>query len=69
MSYILNYLYNYKITECYEITNEYCINLNKLRQYERTKEETITVGLELPNQEGKLIRFIPRNINIITKNG
>ena len=66
---ILDYLFNYKITECYEITNEYCKNLNKLRQYERTKEETIVVGLELPNQEGKLIRFIPRNITIITKQG
>lgn len=67
MNYIVDYLFNYKITECYEITNEYCKNLNTLRQYERTKEETIVVGLELPNQEGKLIRFIPRNITIITK--
>ena len=69
MNYILDYLYNHKITECYEITNQYCKNLNKLREYERTTEETITVGLELPNQEGKLIRFIPRNITIITKQG
>ncbi len=57
------------ITECYEITNECCKNINKFRQYERTKEETIIVGLELPNQQGKLIRFVPRNISIITKQG
>jgi hypothetical protein len=96
MSYILDYLNNYKIknnetigfdlelqnkqnnyeitecsniTECYQITNECCKNINKFRQYERTKDETIVVGLELPNQEGKLIRFIPRNVNIITKQG
>jgi hypothetical protein len=69
MKNIIHYLFNYKITECYEITNEYCKNLNKLRQYERTKEETIVVGLELPNQEGKLIRFIPRYVTIITKQG
>jgi hypothetical protein len=57
------------ITECYQITNQCCKNINKFRQYEKTKEETIVVGLELPNQEGKLIRFIPRNITIITKQG
>ena len=57
------------ITECYQITNECCININKFRQYERTKDETIVVGLELPNQQGKLIRFVPRNITIITKQG
>lgn len=57
------------ITECYEITNECCKNINKFRQYERTKEETIIVGLELPNQQGKLIRFVPRNVSIITKQG
>ncbi len=57
------------ITECYEITNECCKNINKFRQYERTKDETIVVGLELPNQQGKLIRFVPRNITIITKQG
>lgn len=57
------------ITECYQITNQCCKNINKFRQYERTKDETIVVGLELPNQEGKLIRFIPRNVNIITKQG
>jgi hypothetical protein len=96
MSYILDYLNNYKIknnetigfglelqnkqnnyeitecsniTECYQITNECCKNINKFRQYERTKDETIVVGLELPNQEGKLIRFIPRNVTVITKQG
>jgi hypothetical protein len=57
------------ITECYQITNECCKNINKFRQYERTKDETIVVGLELPNQQGKLIRFVPRNITIITKQG
>ena len=57
------------ITECYQITNECCKNINKFRQYERTKDETIVVGLELPNQEGKLIRFVPRNITVITKQG
>jgi len=57
------------ITECYEITNECCKNINKFRQYQRTKDETIVVGLELPNQQGKLIRFVPRNITIITKQG
>jgi hypothetical protein len=57
------------ITECYEITNECCKNINKFRQYERTKDETIVVGFELPNQKGKLIRFVPRNITIITKQG
>ena len=69
MNYIVDYLFNHKITECYEITNEYCKNLNKLRQYERTEQKTIVVGLELPNKEGKLIRFIPRNVNIIIKQG
>ena len=57
------------ITECYQITNECCKNINKFRQYERTKDETIVVGLELPNQDGKLIRFVPRNITVITKQG
>ena len=57
------------ITECYEITNECCKNINKFRQYERTKDETIVVGFELPNQKGKLIRFVPRNVTIITKQG
>ena len=57
------------ITECYEITNECCKNINKFRQYERTKEETIIVGLELPNKQGKLIRFVPKNVSIITKQG
>ena len=60
---------NYQITECYQITNECCKNINKFRQYERTKDETIVVGLELPNQQGKLIRFVPRNVTIITKQG
>jgi hypothetical protein len=57
------------ITECYQITNECCKNINEFRQYERTKDETIVVGLELPNKQGKLIRFVPRNITIITKQG
>lgn len=57
------------ITECYQITNQCCKNINKFRQYEKTKDETIVVGLELPNQQGKLIRFVPRNITIITKQG
>ena len=57
------------ITECYQITNECCKNINKFRQYERTNDETIVVGLELPNQQCKLIRFVPRNITIITKQG
>ena len=57
------------ITECYQITNECCKNINKFRQYERTEDETIIVGLELPNQKGKLIRFVPRNITVITKQG
>lgn len=69
MSYILDYLNCSNITECYQITNECCKNINKFRQYERTKDETIIVGLELPNQQGKLIRFVPRNITIITKQG
>ena len=66
---------NYKITECnnitecYLITNGCCININKFRQYQKTKDETITVGLELPNQQGKLIRFVPRNVTVITKQG
>jgi len=67
--YILDYLNCSNITECYQITNECCKNINKFRQYERTKEESIVVGLELPNQQGKLIRFIPRNITVITKQG
>ena len=57
------------ITECYEISNECCKNINKVRQYQRTNDETIVVGLELPNQKGKLIRFVPRNVTIITKQG
>jgi len=57
------------ITECYQITNKCCKNINKFRQYQTTIDETILVGLELPNQQGKLIRFLPRNITIITKQG
>ena len=57
------------ITECYQITNQCCKNINKFRQYEKTIDETIVVGLELPNQQGKLIRLLPRNITIITKQG
>ena len=62
--------YNYIQKKLYLYLKKYSFSensCNKLRQYERTKEETIVVGLELPNQEGKLIRFIPRNITIITK--
>ena len=55
------------ITECYQITNECCKNINYFRQYQSTKEKTIVVGLELPNKKGKLIRFIPRNVTIINK--
>ena len=47
--YILDYFNCSNITECYQITNECCKNINKIRQYERTKDETIVVGLELPN--------------------
>ena len=47
--YIFDYFNCSNITECYQITNECCKNINKFRQYERTKDETI-VGLELPNQ-------------------
>jgi hypothetical protein len=57
------------ITECYQITNKCCKNINKFRQYQTTIDETIVVGLELPNQQGKLIRLLPRNITIITKQG
>jgi hypothetical protein len=57
------------ITECYQITNKCCKNINKFRKYQTTIDETILVGLELPNQQGKLIRFVPRNITIITKQG
>ena len=57
------------ITECYLITNQCCKNINKFRQYQKTKDETITVGLEITNQDGKLIRFVPRNVTIITKQG
>ena len=42
-------------------------NINYFRQYQTTKEKTIVVGLELPNKQGKLIRFIPRNVTIINK--
>lgn len=57
------------ITECYQITNQCCKNINKFRQYQRTKEEKIVVGLELPNQQRKLIRFVTRNVYIINKQG
>jgi len=57
------------ITQCYQITNECCKNINEFRKYQRTKNETIVVGLELPNQKGKLIRFVPRNVTIINKQG
>jgi len=78
MNYIVNYLFNYKnknyqinecsnITQCYQITNKCCKNINYFRQYQTTKQKTIVVGLELPNKQGKLIRFIPRNITIINK--
>ena len=67
--YILDYLNCSNITECYQITNECCKNINKFRQYQKTKDETIVVGLELLNHQGKLIRFVPRNITIITKQG
>jgi hypothetical protein len=69
MNYIVEYLFNNKITKCYEITNRYCKKLNTFRQYERTIQKNITVGLLLPNKSGKLILFNQRNIMIITKQG
>lgn len=57
------------ITDCAEIKNEQCVCLNYVRQLERTTYETIEVGLQLPNSEGQLIRFIPRYIQIITNQG
>lgn len=57
------------ITECVEIKNKQCQCLNRTRQKENTITETIEVGLELPNSNGQLIRFIPRYITIVTYNG
>ena len=81
MKNILEYLYYYKIKNYqtnhsglekknnYQITNECCKNINKFRQYQRTNDEKILVGFEITNKKRKIIRFAPRNITIITKQG
>ena len=55
------------ITACYEITEEECLCLNYERQQQRTVYEKIEVGLELTNQDGELIRFIPRYVLVATR--
>lgn len=55
------------ITACYQITEKECLCLNYERQQQRTIYDTIEVGLELPNQDGQLIRFIPRYVTFPTK--
>ena len=55
------------ITACYQITEEQCLCLNYERQQQRTIYKTIEVGLQLPNQNGQLIRFIPRYITFPVK--
>lgn len=57
------------VTDCAAIKNYQCVCLNNNRQILATDYETIEVGLELPNSEGQLIRFIPRYITIVTKMG
>jgi len=57
------------VKDCALIKNEQCLCLNRNRQTLSTVYETIEVGLELPNAQGELIRFIPRYINIVVYNG
>ena len=54
------------IQNCEEIKNSECKCINNARQQDRTTYETITVGLELPNSSGQMIRFVPRYVTIIT---
>jgi len=51
------------------LSNQDCIDINETRQMERTVYKTITVGLELPNSEGQLIRFLPREVTFIVFQG
>jgi hypothetical protein len=57
------------VTDCAAIKNYQCVCLNNNRQTLATNYETIEVGLQLPNSEGQLIRFIPRYVKIVTYMG
>jgi len=57
------------ITACYQISDDLCNELNYCRDQAQTVTETIEVGLQLPNSQGELIRFVPRYVTIVTKNG
>lgn len=57
------------VTDCAAIKNDQCVCLNNNRQILATEYETIEVGLQLPNSDGQLIRFLPRYVTIVTKSG
>ena len=52
---------------CVTLTEKECRQLNSKRDLETLETKTIEVGLELPNSEGKLIRFIPRYVTFVTR--
>jgi len=60
---------NRVLQNCEEIKNSECRCLNYERQQDATRYQTIEVGLQLPNQNGQLIRFIPRYVTVITYQG
>jgi len=55
------------ITACYEITEKECLCLNYEREQQKTIYKKIEVGLQLPNSQGQLIRFIPRYVTVATR--
>jgi len=54
---------------CPIISNKDCKLINYARSQIRTTTKTIVVGLQLPNAEGELIRFLPREVTFITRQG
>lgn len=76
MTGILNFLFPPKLTQtnnqpdvCFGISNADCVANNKAIAKARTIYKTITVGLELPNAQGQLVRFTPREVTFIVKQG
>lgn len=69
MSDLINYLF--EPTACWQITNKDCKRINGSRQEARTERQTIEIGLELPNANNpkELVRFVPRYVTVITKQG
>lgn len=76
MAGILNFLFPPKLNEsdnqpdvCFGVSNADCIANNKAIAEAGTIYKTITVGLQLPNAQGQLVRFTPREVTFIVKQG